>query len=397
MPAVLRRRGLQLFGLAALLCAGLIACAGTATQKEIPVSDDGPKSKEKEKEPKPVKEEPTQPVETANTGRGVLLRLKHRPGQDALYEANFDRRQEGTMKFVEAGAFTLRFACLENASNGLDLLSIERVYTDRTRTEIYPNGKKQPILQPNIKEFLDFGPNMQYVAGARAYAFDSQGCMAYRKEDLVHLDDKTLVRGEITKQDPNFITVETVQGQKYIARARIAKIDSADIPHVLIYDTPHYYFPIFSSKPVSVGDTWAFRLPVILLTEHTEGVLPTHFQVRCVGKLRELQTSGDHQIATIEYTYTGDFDSGADAFKDRFSDEFREKNRVMHSIEGSGTLVLDNTRGLILEKTDTFKMKMIGESHAPKSLNKPAEENIAKLELTSLFKMKYLRDAKGSE
>ncbi|MCZ7646624.1 MAG: hypothetical protein M5U26_15275 [Planctomycetota bacterium] len=322
----------------------------------------------------------------------VELRMRNPTGRTLVYEVRLDRTQEGNNRFTETAHFYLTSSCLDLTSEGLARIALARLYLDRSRKETLENGKTIDRIQPLTPELVNLGSNSDFVGGKRCYAFDAQNRIAYRTEDVVEMEDGTLLIGVLTKQDEASVTIETLDGPRMVARARIRRIYKIPTPHVLQFDTPHYFFPIFSSRPVAAGDRWAFKVPVIVpLEEPGVGrVLPTSFDVRLEASLRELRGGGDDQMATVDYAYEGKFDSSAEPFVGRFSQAFRDRNRVVHQLTGQGSAAVDVARGIVLEKTETFTILLAGSSLVPQPNNQPPKQEVRQDKLISRISLKLL-------
>lgn len=381
----------------------LTACGGSRSSAQTyqPKEDEAAEGRKKgvkapvkgEKEAKPIeKEEPlvqeAQPVEN-----GILLRLKRNPGKVLVYEGSFDRVQKGNNKATESASFYISIFTAEKdrANPSLDLVAIRRTYLDRKRIETTEQGKTVDKILPLNEDLIELGPNFKDTQGLRCYGMDGQNNIAQFYEDMVLLEDGAIVRGKIVKKTEHTVVVETNAGQRELASLRIKKIERVFTPHLLMYDTPHYLFPIFSSKPVQAGSAWSYTVQMVIpMNQGGGGIMPTQFGVKITGKLRAIQGSKDEPIAIVDYTAAGEFDSSKEPYSDRFSEAFRERNRIIHSINANGTVTLDVKQGVILEKLEDMNVHIEASSVVPVAANKPPENQHSVADIVSRFKLKWL-------
>jgi hypothetical protein len=382
--------------LPALLLLLLPACGGNKSTQTFAPKVDKHEAKPDKKSGKTAdtREESAQPEDppvkdpTPVTG-GTVLAHKRNVGKVLVYEGSFDRQQTGTNKATESGSFYITYYTAERdrAGANLDLVAIRRTFLDRKRTETMEQGKTVDKVLPNSEELIELGPNFKDAQGLRCYGFDAQSNIAQFFEDILTLQDGTLVRGRVTRKDENTVTVETNEGQKEFARLRVTKMERVNTPHVLMYDTPHYFFPIFSSKPVEPGSTWSFTIMMVIpMNQGGGGVMPTQFPVHMTAKLRALQGG----VATIDYAVRGEFDTEKEPFKQRFGAAFLQRNRMLHSIESQGTITLDVQKGVMIEKVEEAKIHIEATSVIPVAANQPPQQNHTESTIVSRFRLKWL-------
>ena len=330
---------------------------------------------------------------------GLILKLLRAENKPLLYEGSFERRQEGKNKYQETGSFYVAFTCMgregDPAGRPLDLVTIMRTFLDRSFKETTEAGKVIDRIQPNSEDCIDLGPSFKSLGGFHCHAFDAQNNVAQFFEDIVTLKDGTVVRGKVVKAetDENRVTLETTGGREMFPQAKVEERKRINLPHVLHYETPHYFFPIFSRKPVVPGDSWTVNVSMVIPVNPGAqgGILPTQFMVKVIGKLRSLQGAGAGQVAIVDYSVAGSFDSSAEAYADRFGASFREMNRIVHSLEGVGSLSLDVTKGQILEKQEEIKVHLEGRSTQLQGPDKAPKEERNELDIFSRFRMKLLQ------
>ncbi|GMV78924.1 MAG: hypothetical protein AMXMBFR7_01080 [Planctomycetota bacterium] len=376
-------------------CRGGSNDAGAAL-REDPEQKPGEQAekRETEKPAEPKGEAPRMPAWEGRTGSGdaVTLRARVPVGKVHIYEVRVERSQAGENRFTETGDFYLTYAAMDRTPENMTRIAIRRTYLDRSRKEIHENKKVVDSILLNTDTLLNLGPNSDFVAQQRCYAFDDQNRIAYRSEDLVLLEDGRIHIGIKTKEDEDSVTLETTQGTQIFPRLRVKAVQKIPTPHILHDDTPHYLFPIFSARAVAPGDSWAFRVPVIVPLEQPDAanLLPTQFDARLEGRLREVRGQGDNRVAVVEYRFAGAFDSNASEYLGRFSESFRERNRLLHALEGSGTATVQVASGRILEKTETFTIRMEASSVVPQENNQPPKQEEKKVSLTSTITMRLL-------
>jgi hypothetical protein len=249
-------------------------------------------------------------------------------------------------------------------------------------------------ILPNTSEFVNLGPNCDFVGNQRCYAFDSQNRMAYRADEEVVLKSGQRLVGTITQRDEQGVTILTRDSeQRQVKREEIVRSGAIPQPHVLQYDTPHYFFPIFSKNPVSPGDTWAFRVPAIIPIEQGEGrvVLPTQFEIRMVARLREVRGAGSGaETAVVDYRFEGAFDSAKEPFSERFSPEFQQSSHVVHSIAGQGCVTVQLAQGRLLEKQEDFAVHLAADSSVAVSPSTAPKEQHQRADISSRLALRLL-------
>ena len=399
---------LFLLGITLLLNPGCARKAATDTA----VGSDFDKNKRETKTPqadKPEHEKPPQaeakadppptpnPVPTpVSDGNGTLLRLNHPLGKPLIYDVTFNRKMSGPSKFTETNSYYLYTFSNKKVDN-LDLLSMVRSYTARNRDDVYENKKKVlGKILPMAPESVDLGPNFQVIGNQRCYAFDGQNNIAYRTDYMVELTDGSSRRGNIVRQedktlDENSITLETSSGQVMIPKANVKQIFTLATPHIVAADNVHFFFPILSRKPVEPGQSWAFKVPVLVPLGESQNVnMSTYFDVRVKCTLKELSGSGDHQVALIEYQFSGLFDTAVPDYAARFGQDFLNANHISTSVEGSGSMRMNVGTGIMLDKSEQAKISSSTSSQIPQPENQPPKEVHQEVIYTNSFTMKWL-------
>ncbi len=324
-------------------------------------------------------------------GPGITLRIKRSVGKVLVYEGSLHRTQESLNSYDEKNTFYLTALCADR-SEGLDYVAMDRTYTDRKRTEVLENKKKTERALPNSRDLINLGASFKIVANLRCHAMDGQNRVASRTEQILTLKDGRRLQGRIVQEEADKVVFLTNEEKLDITRAEIVANDAYAIPHVLLNETPHYFFPNFSQKKVSPGDTWKFKVPVIIPIEqgNPPRALPTQFMASMVGRLREVQKTGDRQVAVVEYKVTGQFDTKDDEFSPRFPETFHAANRIVHQINGDGVVSVDVEKGRILEKSETFAITLYASSAVPQPADKPAKVDESKAEIISRYQIKLL-------
>jgi len=381
-----------------------LPCAARETKKD---RDDAKPSKgekdkekkEKEKENDKDKEQPLTWHQKLVPGPAVQLRIKRDTGKILIYDGTFTRTQQGANSYVETAAFYLTVLCAdrrEEMINGrnriLDLLAIRRTFTDRTREERLENGKVIKRAEPNTEDLISFGPNYEPIGALRCHAFDAQNCPAFRTEQLMELKDGRQLRGRVLSEDDVKVAFLTDTDKVDLPRAEIARISLIPQPHVCLDETPNYLFPPLPEQKKSPGQTWRFRIPLIIPLQQgiPARILPTQFMAIVDCRLCEVRIAGASQTAVIEYQISGRFDSSADEFVARFPVGFKDDNTIVHKIAGTGVLTLDIEKGRILEKSETFHFSFYGSGNVEQGPGKPMKTQENKMELSSTYQIKLM-------
>lgn len=331
-------------------------------------------------------------------GAAVTLRLKRAAHKQLLYDGSIDRSQRSNTSYSEQDSFILSVGCADQKNvpiNGqdkiLDMLALRRTYTDRKRIETLENGKSTNVALPNIDELINMGPNFDVVDGMKCYAFDDRNIMATRTEQVLTLKDDSQLHGRIVTETADKIIFSTGEDNIDVSRNEVIATSLVSVPHVFINESPHYMFPLFSERAVSPGDTWVFKIPVIIPLEQGRPakVWPTQFTVRMTGRLREVREGKGGQVAVVDYHVNGLFDSAADEFISRFPG-FAPNNRLSHKVSGEGTVLVDIQNGRILEKTESFNITLLATSLLIQGADKPGKQDNHKAEIRSTYRIKLL-------
>lgn len=326
----------------------------------------------------------------ARPGPAVLLRAKR--GRTAVYEAKLSRQQEGKSKFIETAHYYLNCRNTGKTAEGFDRLALVRAYLNRTFKEILENGKVNDRILDLANEYVNLGPNFEMFAGQRCYAFDAQNRLAFRSDEEVVLKEGGVLRGTVARRDESALTILTADGARTVSRAEVAETRLVPQPHLLQYDTPHYLFPIFSTRPVAPGDTWVFRVPVMIPLPQAGGqvLLPTQFEVRMTGRLREVRATTAGQSAVVDYRYSGQFDTSQPPHQERFTPEFRERNRLVHAINGSGWVEVQVEDGRLVAKEEAFTVGLSAESTLVGVAHQAPKTDRSRAEVSSRFALRWL-------
>jgi hypothetical protein len=357
-----------------------------------------PKSKEKDKEKE--KSEPAGDArlewsERVVPGPAVQIRIKRAEGKFLIYEGSLERTQDSINSYVEKDQFYLNVLCAQQRDeviNGknrtIDMMAIGRTFIDRHRTETLENGKTVKRELVNTEELISIGPNYELVGKLRCHGYDTQNCALYRTEQLVTLKDSRQLRGSTLTEDANKIVFLTAEEKLDIARADIVSIAAIPQPHVCLNEGPHYVFPVFSERKVSPGDTWKFKIPIIIPIDHGNPprLLPTQFNVMYTGRLREVRSN----VAIVDYQVHGAFDSTGEEFSTRFPDAFHQTAHIVHKFNGDGVVSVDLEKGRILEKSEVFNIMLFANSSVPVAADKPPQTHENKAQIVSRYQMKLM-------
>ena len=376
----------------ALLCVASLRVASAATppDDENTTKPTAPRPTKPEKGEKPPKDEPIVWSDHVTAGPAVTIKLKRNVGKPLIYQGSLDRSQESTNTYHETDTFFLNVLCADRA-DGLDLIAVWRTYVDRKRVERLANGKEIKPALPNSNDLINLGPNYSIVGSLKCYRYDDFNRLAYRSEQRLTTKDGRKLYGTVLKEEGDNVTFLTATDKVEIPKAEIESTKIIPYPHVCLNETPHYFFPIFSARAVSPGDTWKFKVPVIIpVDQPAGGVLPTQFDINYVGRLRDVRTVGGSQLATVDYQVSGAFDSQDPECAERFAPEALQNNRIVHRVTGSGSCTVDLDKGRILEKNEVINVTLYGHALIPQgNENKPKEEE-NKASITSRYEYKLL-------
>jgi hypothetical protein len=339
----------------------------------------------------PPKEDPLVWKEHVVPGPAVTLRMKRDTGKSLIYEGSLERSQEGPAKYWESGTFYLNVLCARHSeADNMDEVATLRTFTDRKRTETLANGQTKKLILENTNELINLGPNFSVVGSLQCYKYDAQNRLAYKNQEMVTLKDGRIYYGSTIQETQDKISFLTSTDKLEIQRANIQSSGVLPMPHICINETPHYLFPIFSGHAVAPGDTWKFKVPVIIPVEPMGSgqLLPSQFNATMVGRLREVQTTPAGKVAIVDYQVSGIFDTQGEEFSTRFAQSFLNDNRVIHKLNGEGTLSLDVDKGRILSKNETFLFTMFAQVTATD--NGKVKTNETKVEVTSRYDVKLL-------
>lgn len=352
-------------------------------------------------------EPPVTPV--VRTGEGaVKLRMVRPVNKSMIYEGTLDREQRGKNSYHSVDTFYLNSLCASR-EEGRDLLAMLRTHLKRTRQEKYENSKPLETAPLNSTDLIDLGPNFNTVGTLRCYAYDSQNRLAYKTMQLLTLKDGSQFHGNVARRDDKKLTFisddekdNMVVGSMELPLEKVLRVEPIPLPHVCINEAPHYMFPIFPERAVSTGDTWRFRVPIIIPLELglQAKIAPTQFDAIFNGKLRDLRETPAGRVATVDYSIDGAFDSSLPEFKSRFTEEFQNGSRITHKFTGTGWATIDVERGWMLERHENFTFNFYGLTQLPPEQKfdkngklvseKPRKPSESKADITSRFDLKLL-------
>lgn len=322
-------------------------------------------------------------------GNAVQLRVNRQVGKFLIYDGTLSREQRAVNSFTEDTAFYLNVYTADKR-DGLDMVTIQRSYTDRKRVELLESKQKRVMdALPLTNEQVNLGPNFDLVGVLRCYAHSPQNAIAYRTDQLLQLKDGSQMRGQVINETDDKLIFLTDTEKFDVAKSNVVSTDTLEKAHVCIGDTPHFLFPIFSARAVAPGDTWRFRVPVIIPIEQggPQKILPTQFTARLVGRLREVRNG----VATVDYQVSGEFDSAHEEFRNRFPDQFHLDNHQIHRMTGTGVLTLDIEKGRILSKEETFNFSLFGTTVLQAPAGQEAKKQENRVEVTSRFSIKLVQ------
>jgi hypothetical protein len=335
-------------------------------------------------------------TERAVPGPAVTIRMKRNVGKSLIYDGTLERSQQSASSYVETSKFLLNILTadqkeilVKEARKRLDLVAIWRTFTERNRTEILENKKKVERVLENSNDLINLGPNFEMVGTLRCYGFDGQNSVAFATQQVITTKNGGQVHGRILSETNDKIVFLSQEEKIDLKRSQIEKTESIPIPHVLLNETPHYLFPIFSQRQVAPGDTWKFRVPVIIPLEqgNPPRLLPTQFTAVMIGRLREVRTAAGGQVAVVDYQVSGEFDSNGDEAATRFPEEFLSNNRIVHRISGSGTVSVDVEKGRLLDKTENFSITLYALAVTPQGADQEAKKDENQADIVSKFSM----------
>ena len=336
-------------------------------------------------------------------GPAVTLRMRRPVAKSMIYQGSLDRDQKAASSYHETDSFYVNALCASQ-EDGRDMIAFWRTFLDRKRSEVLENGKKIDKQLMNSGELIDMGPNFNTVGtNLRCYSYDSQNRIAYRTTQMVTLKDGSYVHGHVIKEDDKRITIVTDEQQIDILKDRIAPDGIKDVamPHVCLDESPHYMFPILPQRPVAPGETWRFRVPVIIPLE--QGLeaksLPTQFDLIFNGRLREVKDTPNGKTAIVDYQIAGVFDSSLPEYRARFPQEFLDAGFIQHRVNGEGTAVIDVERGWMLDRQENFRFFFYMKKALPPEIKydqktgnkiseKPRKPQETKIEVNSRFDLK---------
>ena len=259
--------------------------------------------------PTPERAPEPQPVNWKNAavpGPAVTLRVHRTVGKSMIYQGTLDREQRSASSYREVDQFYVNSLCYAQ-EDGRDMVANLRNYLDRRRVEHVEKHKEEEKLLPNSSDLIDMGPNFNMIGTLRCYPFDAQNRLAYRNQQLLILTDGTQMRGTLARQETDKIKFLTERDELNLARDKVALIQNVPLPHIFINESPHYLFPILTERMVSPGETWRFRVPILIPLEQgiNAEVLPTQFDLIYNAKLREDRDTKTVRVAVIDYQISG--------------------------------------------------------------------------------------------
>jgi hypothetical protein len=354
------------------------------------------------KDPKPPKgEDNVVWAEHVTPGPAVTLRLKRNTGKSLIYEGTMDRSQQSASSYTENGSFYLNVLAVDkkdimvkDQKKRLDLLAVWRTFTDRHRTEFLEKDKRKGIdrVLENTNDLINLGPNFEMVGTLKCYGYDAQNSVAFTTQQLITLKDGRQVHGRTLKETDDTVVFLTQEEKIDLKKEEIKTSEFIPIPHVLLNETPHYLFPLFSQKQVSPGDTWKFRVPVIIPIEqgNPPRLLPTQFTAVMIGRLREVKATADGQVAVVDYQVSGQIDTSDESTRARFPEDFSNNNRIIHRISGDGFVTVDVAKGRILQKSESFNITLYAMTMVAKGATEEPKKDENQAEIQSHYEIKLL-------
>ena len=373
------------FALCALLSRGAASEGGTSGLNDKKIDE--------------KKDEPVVWTQKVVPGPAIEIRLKRNLNKVLVYEGSLDRSQQAATSYSEQDKFIATIVCaskknevIKGQNKELDMLAIRRTFTERKRSETLESGRKLAPVLPNTEDLINLGPNFDVINQVHCYAFDNQNIMACRTEQVLTLKDQSQLHGKVIREDDDKVFFMSGDDSIDVPRADIVSNVVVAVPHICMNESPHYLFPMFSERKVAPGETWAFKVPVIMPVEQgvPPRVWPTQFYVRMVARLREVTQAAGTQLAIVDYQLAGRFDSKSDEFAARFPASFHQANRLVHKLSGEGMLVVDVDNGRIMQKNETFHFTLYGSSIVVQAPGKAAKEETHKAEISSHFEMKLV-------
>jgi hypothetical protein len=330
-----------------------------------------------------------------------MLRIKRNTGKSLIYEGSLDRTQRSANDYIDNSKFYINVLAadkkdvmIKEQKKRLDLVSIWRTDTDHHRTEYLEKDKRKGVerVVENKSDLVNLGPNFEMVGTLRCYGYDSQNSVAFATQQLVTLKNGRQVHGRAIKEDFDTLEFLTQEEKIDLKQEDIVSRETIPIPHVLLNETPHYLFPMFSQKQVSPGDTWKFRVPVIIPIEqgNPPRLLPTQFMALMVGRLREVKSSPEGQVAIVDYQVSGEIDTNSDEAKLRFPEEFRNNNQIVHRISGQGFVTVDVAKGRILQKSESFTITLYAMAMVSQGLNQEPKKEENQADIQSQYDIRLL-------
>ncbi|MFH1378176.1 MAG: hypothetical protein ABIH86_05435 [Planctomycetota bacterium] len=130
-------------------------------------------------------------------------------------------------------------------------------------------------------------------------------------------------------------------------------------PVHIIRMSAHWLFPILPRKAIAVGEVWAWDLPALIPRDiRTQTWDRLRFVVRMHARVTSVLDTYENQsgsFATIEYVFSGMFDSNDEKFSDRHPPYWRRQNQITHQIRGSGEAVFDIIRGQFVQRSEAVE------------------------------------------
>ncbi len=128
--------------------------------------------------------------------------------------------------------------------------------------------------------------------------------------------------------------------------------------HYVWYDSLCYFFPVFPTGAVSVGDEWSYQTPVIVDTKFSNNVLKLHARFR-LSDVRRLGLAGGGEgplCAVIEYTYYGLLNTDHERDASKLPGEPTGLLWFRNVFEGAGLVYFDIERGKVAWKRERYRV-----------------------------------------
>ena len=268
---------------------------------------------------------PRGPVLSAGSGRKYLLREKYKEDDWLRYEAKMTYRAYGESSASEK-VHSVVYRGAAGKPDG-DLVNLYLRRRDITRRRVERTAKGNTIIENRP---LDMQPVLSPV------------------------------ENRIVKKDGS------AHFYRCDVRRRFAFTEERPF-HQLNYVSIGFFFPILPKSPVGVGDTWSGgKLRVMIGFKY---YFNNDFLLGSIHDLREMRNINGRTVAVIDFSYDGQFDSAE--HPERFTDNWRNQGRVIHQVNGSGTVYFDVDEGRVIWKKDKAEVIVKREFYSTRTKKSP--------------------------